>query len=73
VHEGGRGCEAIEEAELEGFVDLLDVGTVEVKFHGWGFGPQRAEAQRNATLYRSLSEALVVSGLVSLSNDQGGP
>ena len=34
VHEGGRGGEAGEEAELEGFVDLLDVGAVEVEFHG---------------------------------------
>jgi hypothetical protein len=34
VHESGRGGETGEKAELEGFVDLFDVGTVEVKFHG---------------------------------------
>jgi hypothetical protein len=43
VHEGGRGGEAGEEAEFEGFVDLLDVGAVEVEFHGaevmvWSIG-----------------------------------
>ena len=34
VHEGGCGGESGEKAELEGFVDLLDVSAVEVKFHG---------------------------------------
>jgi hypothetical protein len=64
VHEGGCGGQAGKKAELEGFVDLLDVSAVEVEFHGVGFAARGAKARRMRSVL-----GLVFSATLCLCNE----